>query len=327
MKKNITCFFALLLMMLVSIQCVYAESSNQLNWMTFVKGKSLTIVDTRGLKISLDGKVNDSNLMLQLSAVVENKTGHAIRLRHTGVVNGWSISKYYDTVVQNNAKAKCNIWFAYEELDIKRFADLRQVVLTFIAENDQTGTEYFSVQNVAVLFNGAQGDGTTNTSAVSSAVVYQKVPENGIIQHRFVSMTVEDMAIKDEVKFRGKSGGLTMTSGLYQTSGVRYVYAQFKLKNLDSRKYRPVFNGVVLIGGNEYELDSYIIRNYAPTFSVGAKEEVTCLLYAKVPASVATAGRDFTIRFGFDDGFTNSVFTEMDSCTHIYEMVYSEVQK
>lgn len=325
MKKTFA--FVLLLMMFFNIPCASAEGGSQLNWMTFVKGQSLTIVDTDEIKITLDGKVNDNGFMLELGAVVQNKTNHSIKLRHTGTVNGWSISKYLDTVVQSNAKAKCNVWFAYEEFDFKKFAGLEQVVLTFMVENDKTGTEYFNVPNVAILFNGAQPDGTTDTDAVSSAVTYQKVPEEGIIQHSFVEMTVENMAIRDEVKFSGYSGGLKMTSGLYQTAGVKYAFAQFKLKNLNSSEYRPMFNGVVLIDGNEYELDSYIISNFAPTFSVEAKEDVICLLYAKIPASVATAAKDFTIRFGFDDDFTNSVFTEMDSCTHIYEMVYSEFQE
>ena len=321
MKKIIVC--VLFLIMLVNISCAYAESTDTLNWMTFVKGTSLTIVDTDGLKITLNGEIDDYSMMLNLGAVVENKTGHTIRLRHTGVVNGWSIGDYKDAVVENNAKAKCNVWFIYNELDINSFSELRQAVLTFMVENDQDGTEYFNVPNVAILFNGAQPDGGVETSAVA----YQKIPDNGIIENSFVSMTLEDMAIKDEATFSGMSGGQKVTSGLYQTSGVRYAITQFKLKNLDNSKYNPVFNGVALIDGNEYELESYIISNYAPAISVDAKEEVICLLYAAVPDSVATPGQDFTIRFGFDDGFTNNVFSEMDSCTHIYEMVYSEIQK
>lgn len=152
MKKGLLLLLTLLL--LFSVHCASAEGTD----LVFEKGSSLVVFDQGGVKFTLNGDVEDNGVFqISLQGVVENKNDFPIQVTFSGACNGWSLNTYVlgnGSKIAANSKAKVNIYFEYEAVEIKRFSDLEEALLTFCIYNLNNNETVQTIENVHLLFSG-----------------------------------------------------------------------------------------------------------------------------------------------------------------------------
>ncbi len=157
MKRFIVRTFLVLVTALVLMAASVGAEEIQVS---FTKGQNTELFDINGVHVYLDGTVDDTGMMwLAMNAVIENKSSNTIAVKYEGVCNGWSVNTCYmggsGTSVRKGAKAKSYVWLSYNELELKRFADITDLTLDFIIEDANSHTELFRVSDVVFSF----GDG------------------------------------------------------------------------------------------------------------------------------------------------------------------------
>ena len=147
--------------------------------LTFTKGIRLDLFEQDGVSAYLTGEVEDSGLsMISFPAVIVNNSDKAVCVSWHGTGNGWTISRGVfgnsGSNVAPHSKAKTFFWLQYEELDIKRFAQLENVVLDFVVEEPYEGfiptnNTYFTVSGITINFQG-------DTNAARELVYFEESP-------------------------------------------------------------------------------------------------------------------------------------------------------
>lgn len=210
MKKLLV--FGLLLVLV----CVLPLGALAQTALTFEKGQELLLFDQDGVKLTLNGKVEDNGMMsLQLGAVVENKTNKTIQVTFHGSCNGWTVNRSVmgggGGSVAPNAKAKGYVWLNYEDLDIARFSDLTEATLTFTVSNDNSGEVLFTVPDVHIVFGDGQAQPPEPT-------YFEECP------------LLPDPTAYGAMYQASRSGGI-MINGI-QSSSTRYTYRSSRSDDL-----------------------------------------------------------------------------------------------
>ena len=164
------------------------------------------------------------------------------------------------------------------------------------------------------------GAGASAAAGTEEAAAAETLAIGDAIDLDFVQITVEDAGVKDSLQVSSNASGIKITSCPAPVTGKQYVYVQGKLKNLATSAVRPQIVGTVEIDGYSYELKSDLTHADAtPTSKAEPLDEVTYTLYASVPSELTGSFQTCTVRFGFDDGFSNNVFAAYDDCAHRYQ--------
>ena len=121
MKRTLKILLMAVLASLLAVQAVCAEGK-----LVFERGKQVVLFEQDGVKLTLNGEVQDDGVMsVQLSGVLENKSGHSISVFYGGTCNGWSLSRFVlgnANDVASNSKAKTYLSLPYEDLEVKTCA-------------------------------------------------------------------------------------------------------------------------------------------------------------------------------------------------------------
>ena len=137
MKRTLKILLLAVLASLLAVQAVCAEGK-----LVFERGKQVVLFEQDGVKLTLNGEVQDDGVMsVQLSGVLENKSGHSISVFYGGTCNGWSLSRFVlgnANDVASNSKAKTYLSLPYEDLEVKRYADLEEANFTFFISDSKT---------------------------------------------------------------------------------------------------------------------------------------------------------------------------------------------
>lgn len=153
MKKYISLF----LLLIIAICCVTAHAESKDLPITVKFGENAEIFNKNGVNAYFTGEVDDSGTMwLSLKAVIDNKTNTSIKVAYEGVCNGWSVKHSImggsDTSIYKNSKGKCYLWLNYDDLELQRYGDIKELMLDFIVMNASTSEEMFRVNNVHFEF-------------------------------------------------------------------------------------------------------------------------------------------------------------------------------
>lgn len=152
MKRTLKILLLAVLASLLAVQAVCAEGE-----LVFERGKQVVLFEQDGVKLTLNGEVQDDGVMsVQLSGVLENKSGHSISVFYGGTCNGWSLRRFVlgnANDVASNSKAKTNLSLPYEDLEVKRYADLEEANFTFFISDSKTGEALATIEDVRVVFS------------------------------------------------------------------------------------------------------------------------------------------------------------------------------
>lgn len=84
MKRTLKILLLAVLASLLAVQAVCAEGK-----LVFERGKQVVLFEQDGVKLTLNGEVQDDGVMsVQLSGVLENKSGHSISVFYGARANG-----------------------------------------------------------------------------------------------------------------------------------------------------------------------------------------------------------------------------------------------
>ena len=152
MKRTLKILLLAVLASLLAVQAVCAEGE-----LMFERGKQVVLFEQDGVKLTLNGEVQDDGVMsVQLSGVLENKSGHSISVFYGGTCNGWSLRQFVlgnANDVASNSKAKTYLSLSYEDLEVKRYADLEDASFTFFISDSKTGEALATIEDVRVVFS------------------------------------------------------------------------------------------------------------------------------------------------------------------------------
>ena len=267
---------------------------------TFRQGEAVDIMDENGVRVELTGDVTDSGIMvMELKAIIYNNSSEPISIMCGGTVNGWAMRSMGMgsgmSVVPAGAKAKSCIYLNYEELELKRFADLQSMDVELRVLNADTNTDFFTSAPIHVDFGA--GDAPAAPSGETALRVGDRVTLD------FVDLTVEEIGVKSDLKFSSKSSGIKITSGPSQKDGQSYAYVQFALRNTHTSKYGVQIAGGLTVGDYTYSADCFTCKmDASPGNVVEPLNDAHCVVYALVPDEVLATG-DWTLRFSFGDLF------------------------
>ena len=143
----------------------------------------------------------------------------------------------------------------------------------------------------------------------------------GSIALDFVEMTLEESGPREKIEFSSRASGIKMTSNRATTSDKLFLCIQGTFKNLGKEAVLPRFAGAMEIDGYSYDLGLFMVNDNAASVSRPAPlESVTYVLFAEVPKELAESYTSCVMRFGFDEGFSNDAFTQLESCAYQYRV-------
>lgn len=134
-----------------------------------------------------------------------------------------------------------------------------------------------------------------------------------------ISFSKVELLKKMRVKYKNS------TYSYFQTAGTQALCLVGTIKNTGKKAIKPEINGYVIIDGNQYEVQDWLVG--AKSFKVPAKGSCKVYLFAELPSAVAKKLKTAEFYFGFNDGFTNTAFTPIEECQYAYSLTYKKTNK
>ena len=139
------------------------------------------------MRLTLTGEVEDKGgLNIELAARFENKTGKDLNLMAEGSVNGMKMTPTFvkKSNTESGKTSDCAIQISYNDFDLSRYTDIRQMQLSFKVQ--EIKTEVSSSSSSSSSSSGKNSHASASASASSSVTSVVGVYKNiGQVDVRF----------------------------------------------------------------------------------------------------------------------------------------------
>ncbi len=151
--------------------------------------------------------------------------------------------------------------------------------------------------------------GVAPTETGETKPVAESVAIGNIITTDFAEITVDEAGLANDIQTSIKTGSITYTSGPDSSADKEFVYIRGSLKYTGkSSVVSPNFLGSVEVDGYSYDIDDSIIEsNGSSVFTLEPLMTYQYTLYAEIPNELAESFDSYTMNFGFEEGFDNTV--------------------
>ena len=165
---------------------------------------------------------------------------------------------------------------------------------------------------------------------LSKSVIGEEVVAGSTIDLDFVTMTVEEASIADEVKLSfTRSSGYTYDTGLSAVTDKKYVYIKGKLTSKDTSTLDVRLKGNITVNGYNYDDVQVSMYDAEGSWEYQADPlvEYTYIIYAEVPNTLAENPESCVFEFAFDNKFSTDRIYKSDVQLKDFDNVYTAIIK
>lgn len=139
------------------------------------------------------------------------------------------------------------------------------------------------------------------------------------IKTDFVEFQLNELSVKDGLKERYKG-----TTYSYATDkSLKVICLIGTIQNTSKSDFNPCFTGKMVVDGYEYEIKDWEL---CKGLKVAPLVECPLYIFAEVPESLAKNFKTLTLTFGFDDGFSNKFYSDIEMLPYAYTLTVQSGQ-